>query len=173
MHRILMSACFLGRPVRHDGRALTLADEIVARWFAEGRVVSVCPEVEAGMSVPRKPSEIVGGSGSDVLAGQARLLDVDGEEVTPYFECGARLALATCRAHDIGVAVLTDGSPSCGSAVIHDGRFAGRKTMGEGVTTALLRTHGVQVFSQHEIAEADQFLARMAPMNDAETKRGC
>lgn len=52
--------------------------------------------------------------------------------------------------------VLTEASPSCGSAVIYDGSFSGMRTAGEGVTTALLRRHGISVFSQHEIELADK-----------------
>jgi len=28
-------------------------DQLVETWITEGRVVSVCPEVEAGMNIPR------------------------------------------------------------------------------------------------------------------------
>lgn len=153
-----MSACLLGHRVRYDGRARTLEDGIVDRWLAEGRVVSVCPEVDSGMGVPRKPSEIVGGEGRDVLAGRAAVFDVDGGEVTSFFEQGARIALALCEQHDIKVAILTDASPSCGSSSIYDGSFSGTKAGGAGVTTALLRTHGIRVFSEREIVEASKAL---------------
>jgi uncharacterized protein YbbK (DUF523 family) len=46
---------------------------------------------------------------------------------------------------------LIDGSPSCGSGFIYDGAFAGRRHVGAGVTAALLRQHGIEVFAETEI----------------------
>jgi uncharacterized protein YbbK (DUF523 family) len=55
---------------------------------------------------------------------------------------------------DIRIALLKDGSPSCGSLRIHDGMFRGRVTPGAGVTAALLEAHGIRVFGEDRIAEA-------------------
>jgi uncharacterized protein YbbK (DUF523 family) len=41
----------------------------------------------------------------------------------------------------------------------YDGTFSGVKVNGEGVTAALLKRHGVQVFSELELVEAAQALA--------------
>ena len=41
---------------------------------------------------------------------------------------------------------------------IYDGTFRGKRTAGEGVTTALLRSHGIRVFSEAELAAADEAL---------------
>ncbi|RUR38037.1 DUF523 domain-containing protein [Halomonas populi] len=153
-----MSACLLGKKVRYDGNALTVADEVVARWRSEGRIVSVCPEVEAGMSIPRKPAEISRGNGQHVLSGEAEVIEKGGHNVTHEFLAGAELALDLCRKFDINVAVLAEFSPSCGSTMIYDGSFSGNKIPGMGVTAALLREHGVRVFSQHQMVEADNTL---------------
>ncbi|GAA3589759.1 DUF523 domain-containing protein [Marinobacter xestospongiae] len=158
MNKVLLSACLLGRRVRYDGGGLAVTDDILARWQSEGRVVTVCPEVDAGMAIPRSPAEIQGGDGRDVLAGSATVMERDGGVVTDAFRRGAELALAACQRHGIRVAVLTESSPSCGSQTIYDGRFAGHKRDGVGVTTALLTAHGIQVFSQHRLAEADAAL---------------
>lgn len=158
MKKILMSACLLGNKVRYDGGSLTVADGMVEQWRSAGRVVSVCPEVAAGMSIPRKPAEIAGGDGNGVLSGEAEVIDNTGDKVTSAFIAGANVALALCRQFNIEVAVLAEHSPSCGSAAIYDGGFSGRKIPGMGVTAALLRRHGVQVFNQHQIAEANRAL---------------
>ena len=63
-------------------------------------------------------------------------------------------ALQLVRQHGIRIAVLKSGSPSCGNALTYDGTFSGVKVRGEGVTAALLKRHGVQVFSELELAEA-------------------
>ncbi|MEU9632759.1 DUF523 domain-containing protein [Streptomyces tendae] len=49
---------------------------------------------------------------------------------------------------------LEESSPSCGSLRVHDGRFAGIRVPGHGVTTALLRRAGVRVFGEDQVAEA-------------------
>ena len=151
-----MSACLLGKKVRYDGGNLSVHDQLVERWVSEGRIVSVCPEVEAGMSIPRKPAEIFGGSGNSVLDGEAEVFEKGGDVVTDDFIAGASIALELCKKFNIERDVLAESSPSCGSSFIYDGSFSGNRTPGIGVTAALLRRHGIQVFSQHEIADANK-----------------
>ncbi len=151
-----MSACLLGKRVRYDGGSLSVKDQIIERWISEGRVVSVCPEVEAGMSIPRQPAEIFEGSGNSVLDGEADVVEKGGNIVTDDFIAGASIALELCKRLNIEIAVLAESSPSCGSSFIYDGSFSGNLNPGMGVTAALLRRHGIQVFSQHEIADADK-----------------
>ncbi|NIC04961.1 DUF523 domain-containing protein [Billgrantia bachuensis] len=158
MEKVLVSACLLGKRVRYDGGAKTLSSEILEKWQAEGRVVSVCPEVDAGLPTPRAPAEIIAGDGAGVLAGSAQIVDRCGENLTEAFLKGASLALQLCRRHGIKVAVLTEHSPSCGSTQIYDGSFSGTKRPGAGVTATLLRRHDVRVYGQHEIAEAQRVL---------------
>ncbi len=151
MDRILISACLLGRPVRYDGAGKRLADPLVQRWQEDGRLVPVCPELLGGLSVPRPAAEIVGGSGADVLAGQARVVTITGEDVTAAFLAGAEAVLDLARRNGCLHALLIDRSPSCGSLSIHDGSFSGRRTAGAGVTAALLTANGIGVFADHEI----------------------
>ena len=161
VHKVLISACLLGRRVRYDGKTLTVAQRTLQGWLDEGRVVSVCPEVDAGMSIPRPPAEIISGDGSEVLAGSSSVLADTGADVSHYFLKGANLALDLCTEHKIRIAILTEGSPSCGSSLIHDGTFSAVKKVGEGVTTALLRKNGIAVFSQHQLTEANNALKEL------------
>jgi uncharacterized protein YbbK (DUF523 family) len=157
--RILVSACLLGRPVRFDGRAKTSDDEVLARWREQGRLVPFCPEVEGGLLVPRPPAEIEGGAGGGaVLAGAARILTPQGDDVTEAFLSGARQALALARSSGVRLAILKEGSPSCGSLRIHDGTFSGRTTPGQGVTAALLELNGIRVFGEDRLREAAAYL---------------
>ncbi|WP_084963108.1 DUF523 domain-containing protein [Thermoactinospora rubra] len=159
MERILVSACLVGRRVRYDGGAKTSADEHLAAWREEGRLVPFCPEVEGGLPVPRPAAEIEGGAdGSAVLAGAARVLTASGEDVTAAFLSGAQAALAVAQSFGVRLAVLKEGSPSCGSLTVYDGTFRGRRTPGRGVTTALLELHGIRVFSEDRIGEAAAYL---------------
>ena len=161
MQKILVSACLLGERVRYDGCLLGLGldHEVLRRWIQEGRVVPVCPEVAAGLAVPRPPAEIRGGApGREVLSGTAEVVQPGGEIVTEAFVAGAAFALEAALALGIQVAVLKEGSPSCGSGSIHDGTFTGTKVRGSGVTTALLRQAGIRVFSEGQFERADRWL---------------
>jgi len=156
MRKVLISACLLGRKVRFDGRAKELSDDTVALWRAEGRVVQHCPEIAGGLPVPRPPAEIEPGAGAaDVLAGHARILTPDGDDVTDHFVSGAQSALATAHSTGVAVAVLKESSPSCGLRQIYDGTFSGTRIPGSGVTAQLLTEHGIAVFTEDEVAEAD------------------
>jgi len=161
MERILISACLLGRPVRYDGRGKALAHHLLERWKAEDRLVPVCPEVIAGFPTPRPPAEFEpGANGETVLDGRARVFENTGQDVTAQFLNGADAALRIARENGCRFALLTDGSPSCGSGIVYGGRFDGRTVAGEGVAAALLRRHGVSVFSEGRIEELAQALAR-------------
>ena len=152
VQKVLVSACLLGANVRYHGGHALADDPRLRRWADEGRVVSVCPEVAGGLPTPRPPAEIrrPEAGGSAPVAVVTRNLD----NVSAPYLIGARAALELVRQHGIRVAVLKDGSPSCGSGWIHDGSFSGRLVTGEGLTAAVLREAGVQVFSEDRIDEA-------------------
>ncbi|MEW7855632.1 DUF523 domain-containing protein [Pseudomonas chlororaphis] len=160
MHKILVSRCLLGHRVRYDGGASGPFDQL-ASWQAEGRVVALCPEVAGGLPTPRAAAEIPGGQGGEVLDGLARVITTEGEDVSAEFLSGARQALELVHEHGIRIAVLKANSPSCGNLLTYDGSFRGVKVSGEGVTAALLKRAGVQVFSELELAEAAAALAAL------------
>ncbi len=152
MDRILVSACLLGSPVRYNGSDKRSGHPALERWLEEGRLVPMCPEVAAGLGAPRPPAEIEpGGTAEAVLNGEARVLDKDGGDHSATFRRGAELALALARANDCRYAILTDGSPSCGSSFIHDGGFDGRTRAGRGVVAEMLARHDIEVFAETEI----------------------
>ncbi|MER7618395.1 DUF523 domain-containing protein, partial [Nonomuraea wenchangensis] len=99
-----------------------------------------------------------GAGGAAVLAGTARVLTSGGDDVTEAFLAGARAALEAARSAKARMAVLKEGSPSCGALAVYDGSFAGRRTPGQGVTTALLERHGIRVFGEDRLAEAADYL---------------
>ena len=161
MERILISACLVGRPVRYNGTDKRHgAAEIIARWRDEGRLVLLCPEVAAGLPTPRPPAEIRGAAatGATVIAGHAPVIDDTGADVTAAFLNGAHQAVALATQHGCRHAVLTDGSPSCGSTFIYDGSFSGIRKPGTGTTTAALQQAGVRVWRETSIAELDAML---------------
>jgi uncharacterized protein YbbK (DUF523 family) len=158
--KILISACLLGHAVRYDGKGKPLVHPAIDRWRDEGRLVTICPELAGGMSVPRPPAEIENGmTGADVLTGRARVMEVTGGDVTAAFVAGALAALEFAQAHGCTHALLIDGSPSCGSGFIYDGAFAGQKHAGNGVTAALFENAGIRVFSDRQIDALATLLA--------------
>jgi uncharacterized protein YbbK (DUF523 family) len=162
VERILVSACLLGAKVRYHGGDAVSMDPVLRRWEQEGRLVATCPEVEGGLGTPRPPAEIIGaGAGGGVVARAAFVRTAAGADVTNRFLAGANVALEVARHHRVRVAILKDGSPSCGSSFVYDGTFSGRRTAGSGVTAALLQQHGVRVFSDHEIDAAAAYVAEL------------
>ena len=93
-----------------------------------------------------------------VLRGAARVVEHHGHDVTEAFVQGAQRALEAAREAGVQVAVLTERSPSCGSTFLYDGSFSSQLQPGEGVTAALLREHGIRVFSQHQLEDAARLL---------------
>jgi len=158
--KILVSACLMGHAVRYDGRSKPLIHPAIDRWREAGRLVTICPEMSAGMAVPRPPAEIENSAaGEDVLAGTARVMEISGGDVTEGFRQAAENALALARETGCRYALLIDGSPSCGSGFIYDGSFSGGRHPGHGVTAALLQHAGIEVYSDREI---DRLVVRLA-----------
>jgi len=158
MNKILVSACLIGENVRYNGRVKVNETGWLKDWKRRGRLVAFCPEVAGGLPVPRPCSEISGHDGRTVLYGDAKVMNIKGKDVTQYFLTGAQKALELARLHNIKLAVLKDGSPSCGSTYIYDGSFSGIKKPGKGVTTVLLQENNIRVFSEWEISNAVEYL---------------
>nr|WP_230943827.1 DUF523 domain-containing protein [Burkholderia anthina] len=84
------------------------------------------------------------------------------DDLTAPFVSGAQTALALALAHDSRFAILADGSPSCRSTFIYDGSFERRRHAGAGVTAALPRAHGIEVFADTEIDALDARLRQLS-----------
>ncbi|HZH28770.1 MAG TPA: DUF523 domain-containing protein [Azospirillaceae bacterium] len=160
MRRILVSACLLGHKVRYNGSDKPVADARLEKWREEGRLVPICPELAAGFDTPRPPAELRGcADGADIVAGRGGTVVEDtGNDVTALYREGAELALRLAQQQGCGLALLTDGSPSCGSTFIYDGTFQGRTKAGRGVTAALLERHGIRVFAESQLDALEQAL---------------
>ncbi|MEP2978865.1 MAG: DUF523 domain-containing protein [Lentilitoribacter sp.] len=162
MEKILVSACLIGRPVRYNGTDKpSEAADVLKLWQDEGRLVPICPEVSVGFPTPRPPAEIQDKGvksakvidGNDVLNGDAFVFEETGVNVTELYVHAANAAVILAKKHGCRHAVLTDGSPSCGSSFIYDGSFSGVKLKGVGTTTAALRKEGITVWAEAQIRE--------------------
>jgi len=139
----LVSACLLG--VNCNFEAKNWLNPELREEFLRGELFPVCPEVLGGLSVPRVPAEIVGGDGWDVLEGKAKVMNMEGVDVTVQFVEGAKLALQIGQAVGAKEALLIEKSPSCGCGKIFDGTFKEKFKAGDGVTAALLKKNGLKV----------------------------
>ena len=110
MTMIAASACLLGYCCRYDGR--TSPSKALMNRAARESILPICPEELGGLPTPRFPSEIHGGNGFDVLDGRARILDIEGNDVTQAFLKGAFAALKQIKENKIQLCFLKDKSPS-------------------------------------------------------------
>ncbi len=139
----ICSACLTGSKCRYDGEARP--DETIKERYEAGELKAVCPECFAKLTIPRCPSEIVGGDGADVLDGRAHVLAQDGSDRTAEFIEGAKKTLEAAKRFGAKRAYLKSKSPSCGCGHIYDGTFSGVLRGGDGVTAALLKRNGIEV----------------------------
>ncbi|MDP4553500.1 DUF523 domain-containing protein [Alkalihalobacillus macyae] len=148
---ILVSSCLAGLEVRYDGHHSL--NENVRKLVKENNAVTICPELLGGFLTPREPAEIVGGDGGDVLDGKARVIERSGRDVTELYIKGAYNTLDKAIEIGVTIVVLKENSPSCGSSMIYNGEFTGKRVWGNGVTAALLKRNGLRVISEKQFAE--------------------
>jgi uncharacterized protein YbbK (DUF523 family) len=139
----LVSACLIG--VNCNFKAQNWLNPKLCAEFLKGDYFPVCPEVLGGLTVPRVPSEIIGGDGADVLEGRAKVVSMTGVDVTEQYLKGAYAVLQVAKAVGADEALLIEKSPSCGCGQIFDGAFKEQLKPGDGVTAALLKKNGLKV----------------------------
>lgn len=144
---LIVSACLAGINCRYDESAAKVSEKMKT-VLKENDVVPVCPEAAAGLSIPRPRAEIAGGTGDDVLNGKARVISLDGDDLTESYLLGAHDTLEIAGGFRAKRAVLKSKSPSCGLCRIYDGSFTCRLRPGHGVTAALLIRSGIIVIDE-------------------------
>nr|WP_308628983.1 DUF523 domain-containing protein [uncultured Eisenbergiella sp.] len=135
---ILVSACLLGVNCRYDGTGCLLP--VLEELKKKHHLIPVCPEAYGGLATPRPPAEIRDG----------RVINRNGEDVTAQYRKGAGEAWKLARFFDCKAAILKERSPACGYGRIHNGRFDGGMTEGNGVLARLLAEEGIPVLGESE-----------------------
>ena len=143
--KVLVSACLNGVCCRYDGSS---ADINLGDKYPQIEFVPVCPEVMAGLTIPRNSVEITNG----------RIVDNTGTDLTKAFTEGANKALAVALKHQCHVALLKSKSPSCGQGLRYDGTFSGNLVARDGIFAALLKEHNIKVFTENELAEFEAYV---------------
>ncbi len=131
----LVSSCLMGLCSRYDGQRK--GSQKCQAFLAAKVWIPLCPEQLGGLPTPRPAAEIRGGTGADVLTGQATVETVvAGQDVSEPFRRGAQQVLEIAQSQEQHIAgmCLKARSPSCGVQQIL------------GVTAALLRQHGFTLY---------------------------
>jgi uncharacterized protein YbbK (DUF523 family) len=137
--KVLVSACLLGRNCKYNGG--NNRNQSVLDFLRGHEIIAVCPEVAAGLGVPRTPVEIVNGTVRDRF----------GNSYDPQLRAAVAQILEDIRALDIDCAVLQSRSPTCGVNQIYDGTFTGTRTEGSGILAQALKDAGYRVIDAEDI----------------------
>jgi uncharacterized protein YbgA (DUF1722 family)/uncharacterized protein YbbK (DUF523 family) len=106
--RLGISACLLGHRVRYDGghKRDSFLTDIFGRYI---EWVTVCPELEAGMGVPRETVRLVGPAASPRMVAEK-----SGKDWTPALTRFAAKRVSELARLDLSGYVFKKDSPSCG-----------------------------------------------------------
>lgn len=139
--KILVSACLLGENCKYNGG--NNYSPVVAEFIKDKEVLTICPEMMAGMGCPRTPIEIVDGV----------LMDCNGNNVDTSMRKAIEKAMEMIRKEDIQCVVLQSRSPTCGVNQIYDGSFSGKLINGSGLFAQALKDAGYQVIDAEDIGK--------------------
>ena len=132
--KLLVSACLLGCNCKYNGGNNFC--QKVADYAGDKEVISVCPEVLAGLGTPREPIEIR----------DNEVVRRDGTSV----DSAVRDAVAL-EGQEIDLAVLKARSPTCGVYQVYDGTFSGVLRDGAGVLAQALSDRGIPVTDEEHL----------------------
>ena len=140
--KILVSACLLGENCKYNG-GNNYAPQVLE--FLRGHAVTaVCPELLAGLGVPRTPIEIVDGV----------LLDREGRNVDGILRGAVKELTEKLATERYDCAILQSRSPTCGVNQVYDGTFSGVLVPGMGVFAAALKEMGIRVLDAEDLKGA-------------------
>jgi uncharacterized protein YbbK (DUF523 family) len=158
--RVGISACLLGEDVRYDGG--NRFNSAIDQGFSH-RVewVVVCPEVDAGLGVPRETLHLIGSPAHPRVETTASHVDLTGQLVG---HCRARVQ--TLLRAELAGFILKARSPSCGDRVPVTREDGTLDPDGEGVFVAALKDQlpGLPIVNEDELttkAARERFLQAM------------
>lgn len=140
MTKILVSGCLLGENCKYNGE--NNYNPRVVEFLKGKEVISICPEIMAGMGCPRNPIEIVDGV----------LTDCHGKNVDSLIRKSVMEIMERIRDEEIQCAILQSRSPTCGVNQVYDGTFSGKLIPGSGVFAKSLIDAGYLVIDGEDIS---------------------
>ncbi len=145
--RIVVSSCLVDFPYRYNAQDVSLEEvKALGRGF---ELIPFCPEVWAGMGVPREPIAFFKVEGRTFLRGVS--------SAKPFYGRLKRLVLDFLRRNpDVRVFILKSKSPSCGvgSAKLIEGSETKRR---DGVLPACLKGKRVLLFEEGMFLKEEGF----------------
>ena len=129
--KVLVSACIMGTNCKYNGK--NNKNLAVINFLKDKEVISICPEVLAGMKIPRPCAEIVNGI------------------VVDEYNKAVSMALSKIQNEDIDLVILQSRSPTCGVNQIYDGSFTGKLISGMGFFAKALKQRGYNVIDVEEV----------------------
>jgi uncharacterized protein YbbK (DUF523 family) len=133
---ILVSACLAGVECRYNGTSYSIPK--IAKMVKEGKAIPICPEILAGLPIPRHPAEQQNGT----------IISSNGEDQTSDYLLGSKIALEIALLIQCEQAIVKSNSPTCGCGVIYDGTFSGRLITGDGIFSRMLKDNGIEVCTE-------------------------
>ena len=140
MTKVLVSGCLLGENCKYNGG--NNYNPRVVEFLKGKEVISICPEMMAGMGCPRNPIEIVDGV----------LTDCHGKNVDSLIRKSVMEIMERIRDEEIQCAILQSRSPTCGVNQVYDGTFSGKLIPGSGVFAKSLMDAGYLVIDGEDIS---------------------
>jgi len=135
---VLVSACLLGKKCRYDGKKTVNPSLLFYKDLIN--FIPFCPEQLGGLPTPRPASNIFGGDGMDVIMGKAKVINVEGKDVTENFKLGAYKSLELALRYNPILSIMRKKSPSCGIQT----PYCEAKN-GMGVTAALFKLYKIKM----------------------------
>ncbi len=164
--RILTSACLIGELCGVDGSSNGVYPNIIKlNDYSNVRMIPFCPE-DFSFGTPRETPDIEGGTGLDVLEGNARVISESGKDLTHGMITASEKMLALAVQEDVELAVMMDVSGACGSQVIYKGhRFSEnpKYQIGMGVCAAQLHRNGIKIVSQRDYKSLEILFTKIDP----------
>lgn len=137
--KVLVSSCIIGCNCKYNGG--NNLNPRVVEFLQDKEIIEICPEMMAGMNIPRESAEIVDGY----------ITEYGGKNVHMEYEKGVRLALEKIKDEDINLVILQSRSPTCGVNQIYDGNFSGKLIEGRGIFAKALIDSGYNVVDSEDI----------------------
>ena len=137
--KVLVSACIMGENCKYNGK--NNKNSAAIHFLKDKEVISICPEVLAGMETPRPCAEIVNG----------RVVDENGNDVSLEYDKAVAVALSKIQNEEIDLVILQSRRPTCGVNQIYDGSFTGKLVSGMGLFAKALKQKGYHVIDVEEI----------------------
>ncbi len=136
--KVLVSACLLGVNCKYNGK--NNLNQSLIKYLKDKEVIQICPELMAGLPIPRSCAELVDGI----------IMDDKGNNVDAEYRYGISLALEKIKGESIDLVVLQSRSPTCGVNQIYDGTFTSKLVRGNGLFAKALLDLGYNVKDSEE-----------------------